>query len=250
MVAPGTYVSPRAHVHESALLGDGVRIYGDTEIGPRCIVEDHCIIGKPDMYALDKLMADTAAPTIARYEHAVARRTTVGPRCILGAATHIYEGSRLGPEVATEEFVRIGWDATIGARTRIMYRGQVYVGVTVGTDCRIAGYLADNSVIEDRVAFFGRTSHDYPYRTTTFEYRPSPRIRSDAIVAFGAELIGGVTIGERSYVGANAIITRDVPSDWIAVGANRKLPKADWPGKLGRFDQSIESPGLPDDQRA
>jgi serine O-acetyltransferase len=46
----------------------------------------------------------------------------------------------------------------------------------------------------------------------------SPTIGSDVFVGSGAKIIGGLRVGDRVSVGANAVVTRDVPDDSIAVG--------------------------------
>jgi serine acetyltransferase len=45
-----------------------------------------------------------------------------------------------------------------------------------------------------------------------------PQIGDDVVLWAGAKVIGDVRIGARSQVGANAVVTRDVPADCIAVG--------------------------------
>ncbi len=40
-----------------------------------------------------------------------------------------------------------------------------------------------------------------------------PRVGDDAFIAAGARLIGGITVGDRVFIGANTVLTRDVPSD-------------------------------------
>jgi len=210
-------------------LGEGVRFFGDVRVGDACIVEDYRIVGKPDMYTLSRARNDLdidIEPVSA---------TTLGDRVILGASTKIYSGSFIGSEVETEDDVRIGWNATIGPRTRLMFRAQVYCGVQIGSDCRISGFVGDNVILGDRIASFGSLVHDYPHRTSTYEYRPSPIVRADVIIGFGAVVVGGVTIGASSYVAANAVVTRDVPEDHICFGYNQLIPKSRWPGKLGRF---------------
>lgn len=229
------FISPQARIEPTAYIGEGVRIYGPTTIGENCIVEDFAVIGKPDMYALSRLV-QKGDNQLKDYDHASDRETVVGAGCVIGTGTHIYCGTIIEQQVEIEDYVRIGWDAKIGPYTRVMYRAQIYIGVRIGERCRIAGYIGDYTIIEDRVAFFGSTIHDYPYRTTTYEYRPSSRVCADAIIAFGAQLIGGIRIGNRAYVGANAIVTRDVPDDTIVVLANQQCPKDQWRGKLGRFD--------------
>lgn len=45
-----------------------------------------------------------------------------------------------------------------------------------------------------------------------------PTLGDDVYVAPGAKVIGAVTIGDRSAIGANAVVTRSVPDDHVAVG--------------------------------
>jgi acetyltransferase-like isoleucine patch superfamily enzyme len=229
-----TYVSPRSTIHPNVFIGAGVRVYGATSIGSGSIIEDYCLIGKPDMYALSD-MRRNVPKSDDEYDQSSNRPTIIGEGVILGAGTQIYCGSELGRDVETEELVRIGWDAVIGDRTRLMYRAQVYCGVHIGSDCGIAGFLGDNTRIGDRVAFFGSTVHDYPYRTTTYEYRPSPVVEDDAIVGSGSQLIGGIIVGARAYVAANAVLTRSVPADHVGYGINQACHKTEWAGRLGRF---------------
>jgi len=49
---------------------------------------------------------------------------------------------------------------------------------------------------------------------------PAPKIEDRAVVGFGATIVGGVTIGNNSYVAAGAVVTKDVPPKSIVVGVN------------------------------
>ena len=46
----------------------------------------------------------------------------------------------------------------------------------------------------------------------------SPVLGSDVFVGSGAKVIGGVRIGDRTLIGANAVVTHDVPDDHRAFG--------------------------------
>ena len=74
-----------------------------------------------------------------------------------------------------------------------------------------------------------------------------PIIGNDCDIGTGAVIVGGITIGHHSGVGANAVVTKDVPPNCIAVGVpavikpkNRKKVEA-----AGDGDRLVSSPGIP-----
>jgi serine O-acetyltransferase len=46
-----------------------------------------------------------------------------------------------------------------------------------------------------------------------------PTLGNDVYIGPGAKLFGRITIGDRAAIGANAVVTRDVPADRVAVGS-------------------------------
>jgi serine O-acetyltransferase len=53
----------------------------------------------------------------------------------------------------------------------------------------------------------------------------APQIDDGVYIGAGAKILGGIRIGKGATVGANAVVTRDVPAGAVVVGANRILPK-------------------------
>jgi serine O-acetyltransferase len=53
----------------------------------------------------------------------------------------------------------------------------------------------------------------------------APCLEDGVYVGTGAKILGGVRIGRGATVGANAVVTKDVPAGATVVGANRLLPK-------------------------
>ena len=51
----------------------------------------------------------------------------------------------------------------------------------------------------------------------------SNHIPADIQIGCGAVIIGNVTIGNNVYIGANAVVLRDVPDNSIAVGVPAKI---------------------------
>jgi len=52
----------------------------------------------------------------------------------------------------------------------------------------------------------------------------APRLEDGVYIGAGAKVLGGVRIGRGAMVGANAVVTKDVPAGATVVGANRLLP--------------------------
>lgn len=103
--------------------------------------------------------------------------------------------------------VYIGVGAKIGKRVTLGYGG---LGVVIHHRC----------VIEDNVRIgagvtLGGTSGIYEV----------PYIEEGCIIATGAKIIGPIVVGKGSVVGANAVVTRNVPPRTVVVGIPAKVIK-------------------------
>ena len=52
----------------------------------------------------------------------------------------------------------------------------------------------------------------------------APKIGNRVYFGAGSKILGPVTIGDDAVIGANAVVTKDVPAGAVVVGANRVLP--------------------------
>lgn len=50
-----------------------------------------------------------------------------------------------------------------------------------------------------------------------------PRIGDDVTINAGAKVIGGIEVGDRVVIGANAVVTKDVPPDVTVVGIPARI---------------------------
>lgn len=134
------------------------------------------------------------------------------------------EGARIGAGSRIWHFVHICGGARIGSGCS--FGQNVFVGnkVNIGNDCKVQNNVSvyDNVVLEDGV-FCG------PSMVFTNVYNPRSLIERkneyrDTLVKKGATLganctiICGVTIGAFSFVGAGAVINKDVPDYALMVG--------------------------------
>lgn len=99
----------------------------------------------------------------------------------------------------------IAWQASIGPGLRLYHPTGVVIGpyVVIGRDCRIQqGVTLGGPGGDDGEAAEGR----------------SPMLGDGVELGAGAKVIGPVTVGDRARIGANAVVTRSVPADHVAVG--------------------------------
>ena len=50
-----------------------------------------------------------------------------------------------------------------------------------------------------------------------------PTIGNNVIIGAGAKVLGNITIGDNSKIGANSVILKDIPKDSVAVGVPGKI---------------------------
>jgi acetyltransferase-like isoleucine patch superfamily enzyme len=156
----------------------------------------------------------------------------IGAGCLIFNQVIIYEGVQLGHGCIIEDRVRIGYDSLIGSQSRLLYGAYLCDRVQVGPMCRVAGFVCDATWIGARCSVMGQLVHEYtrPHQGWWAVDEEPPRIEEDSVIAFGAHVVGGVTVGPRSYVAAGATITRDVPPEHIATGINELTSIDRWTG--------------------
>jgi serine O-acetyltransferase len=63
-----------------------------------------------------------------------------------------------------------------------------------------------------------------------------PTIGNNVVIGTGAKVLGNITIGDNSYIGANAVVIKDVPANATVVGVPGRVTKQD--GK--KIDVSLD----------
>jgi len=54
-----------------------------------------------------------------------------------------------------------------------------------------------------------------------------PTIGNNVVIGGGAKILGNITVGDNSYIGANAVVIRDVPPNSTVVGVPGRITKQD-----------------------
>ncbi len=120
--------------------------------------------------------------------------------------THILAGSRIGENCNIGQNVVIGPDVCIGNGCKIQNNVSVYKGVTLEEDVFCGPSMVFTNVYNPRA---------HVRRMDEMRYT---LVRRGASLGANCTVVCGVTIGEYAFVGAGAVITKDVPSHTLVYG--------------------------------
>jgi UDP-2-acetamido-3-amino-2,3-dideoxy-glucuronate N-acetyltransferase len=119
---------------------------------------------------------------------------------------HVSGGARIGPGCALGQGVFVGNDVSIGRNVRIQNNVSVYDAVTLEDDVFCGPSMVFTNVYNPRSA----VPRKGEYRRTL--------VRRGATLGANCTIVCGATIGEYAFVGAGAVVNRDVPAYALMVG--------------------------------
>ena len=228
-----SYISPGAIVEAGSYLGRNVTILKGAHVKRGAIIEDNCIVGKPSRMQMERFQQQLhdggQALSYEDYEAVIDTPTIIGENAFLNSGTIIYSGCTLDEGVICEDKVVVRWDTSVGAHTKLMIGVLIGSYITIGRNSRVGGICGNRSRIGNYVTTFGILLHSYKqYGANHVE--PAPNLEDYVTVGYNSNVVGGVTIGTRSYVGAGSMITKDVPPDTVVMGKNEQYPMATYKG--------------------
>jgi acetyltransferase-like isoleucine patch superfamily enzyme len=199
-------VHPTAVVHPGTVLGDGVRVL------------EHAVVGKqPTLSPRSTAKREPLAPTVVGEGSVISTGaivfagSTLGARVIVGDQSCVRERVTVADDVVIGRGALVENDTTIGARTRIQADAYVTAYSTLEEDVFVAP-----CVVTTNDNFMGRTER-------RLELMKGPMIRRGARVGGGAILCPGIEVGEEAFVGAGAVVTKDVPARKVVVGSPARV---------------------------
>jgi acetyltransferase-like isoleucine patch superfamily enzyme len=137
--------------------------------------------------------------------------TRIGARVIVGDQACVRERVDIGDDVVVGRGVLVENDTTIGALTKIQANAYITAYSTLEDDVFIAP-----CVVTTNDNFMGRTERRH-------ELIKGPTVRRGARVGGGAILCPGIVIGEDAFVGAGAVVTKDVAPRMLVVGSPARV---------------------------
>src|SRR6476469_1274821 len=199
-------IHPSAIVYPGTVLGEGVRVL------------ENAVVGKqPSLGASSTAKRDPLPPTtigdgsVVSTGAIVFAGSTVGAGCIVGDQSCIRERVELADNCILGRGSLIENDTTVGKGTRIQAEAYITAYSTLEEDVFIAP-----CVVTTNDNFMGRTERRK-------ELMKGPTIRRGARIGGGAIICPGLEIGEEAFVGAGAVVTKDVPPRKVVVGSPARV---------------------------
>jgi acetyltransferase-like isoleucine patch superfamily enzyme len=199
-------IHPSATVYEGTVLGEGVRVLENAVVGKQPSLGSKSTAKReplPPARIGDGTVVSTGAIVFAG--------STVGANCVVGDQSCIRERVTLADDCILGRGSLIENDTTVGAGTRIQAEAYITAYSTLEEDVFIAP-----CVVTTNDNFMGRTEQ----RKALMK---GPTIRRSARIGGGAILCPGVEIGEEAFVGAGAVVTKDVPPRKLVVGSPARV---------------------------
>jgi UDP-2-acetamido-3-amino-2,3-dideoxy-glucuronate N-acetyltransferase len=136
----------------------------------------------------------------------------VDPGAQIGAGSrvwhwvHVSPGARIGDGCSLGQNVYVGNDVVIGNNVKIQNNVSVYDAVRLEDDVFCGPSMVFTNVYNPRSAI-----------TRKNEYRQT-LVRRGATLGANCTIVCGVTIGEHAFIGAGAVVNRDVPAYALMLG--------------------------------
>lgn len=198
-------------IHSHVVISDGVEIGADVEIFPGAL------IGREPKGAG---AASRPVQFVKRLQ--VGDRCSIGPHAILyydveigtdtliGDGASIREQCRIGSRCIISRYVTINYNAIIGDRVKVMDLTHLTGNMVLEDDCFVSCLVA--------------TMNDNVVREGFGDHVVGPTIGTSAIIGGGAILLPKVRIAEGAFVGAGAVVTRNIePGEtWVGNPARQR----------------------------
>jgi len=134
----------------------------------------------------------------------------LGADCRVWHFVHISAGARIGAGCSFGQNVFVANDVVIGDNVKIQNNVSVYDAVTLEDDVFCGPSVVFTNVHNPRAAVVRK-----------HEYRPT-RVKRGATLGANCTIVCGTTIGRHAFVGAGAVVSRDVADFALVVGVPAK----------------------------
>jgi acetyltransferase-like isoleucine patch superfamily enzyme len=208
-------IHPTATVYPGTVLGEGVKVLENAVVGKQPSLSPRSTAKREPLPP-----AEVGDGTIVSTGAIVFAGTRIGARVILGDQACVRERVDVADDVVIGRGVLVENDTTIGTLTRIQAEAYITAYSTLEDNVFIAP-----CVVTTNDNFMGRTEERHALMK-------GPTIRRGARIGGGVILCPGVEVGSEAFVGAGAVVTKDVAPGVVVVGNPARVLRAVSPEEL------------------
>ena len=163
---------------------------------------------------------------------------TIGANGILRLGTIIYGDVKVGDYFQTGHYAVIRAHVEMGDYCTVLHHSTLEGRIRFGDGVRIMAhvYIPSRTTFGSHV-FVGPgvtfLNDRRPGRTEAMETPRGATIHDDVMIGGGCTIMAGVKIGERSFIAAGAVVTKDVPNRSFVVGV---------PGRISPLPAELDRP--------
>lgn len=157
----------------------------------------------------------------------------IDPGAIIGEGTKIWHFSHVMPDSIIGRHCSLGQNvvmmtgASLGDHVKVQNNVSIYTGVHCEDDVFLGPSMVFTNVINPRSAIVRK-----------HEYKPT-YVRKGATIGANATIVCGIEIGEYAFIGAGAVVTKNVPAYALVMGNPAR--QTGWMSRNGhklKFDES------------
>jgi acetyltransferase-like isoleucine patch superfamily enzyme len=216
-IAPGAVIGADVRIGDGVTIGANTVVHTGVRIGAGCLIEDLVVLGKRP-----RLRRGSSAASLQLGALELDSEVTVCCGAVVYAGAVIGSGSIIGDQAQVREGSRIGQRSVVGRASCVDFNALVGDRVSIQSGV----YVTSSAVVEDDV-FLGpgvlMTNDNTMGRHPKGEPLEAPIVRRAARVGGATVLVPGVEIGEEAFVGAGAVVTRDVGPREVVLGVPARL---------------------------
>src|SRR3989454_3885751 len=151
----------------------------------------------------------------------------IGARTKIWHFSHVMKSARIGERCVIGQNVNIDGGTLIGNNVKIQNNVSIYTGAVIEDDV----FLGPSCVLTNVTNPRSQVNRHALYETTC--------LKRGCTIGANATIVCGVTIGRYAFVGAGAVVTKDVPDFALVVGNPAR--QAGW---MSRHGHRLDSPDL------
>ena len=154
----------------------------------------------------------------------------IGPGTKIWHFSHVMKGAQIGERCVLGQNVNVDGGTTIGNNVKVQNNVSIYTGAVIEDDV----FLGPSCVLTNVSNPRSQINRHALYERTV--------IRRGATVGANATIVCGVTIGCYAFIGAGAVVTKDVP-DYALVLGNPARQKG-WMSRHGHILKKPDAKGI------